>query len=82
MFRVSNSAGTTEEYFKLKGNILLEEGFLEIMPWLVASDKEIPLFKVGETVDVKAIRIVEGKVSLASFFITHTDNSPRLPNRG
>ncbi len=63
-FRVSNNAGT-DEYFKLKGNILIEEGFLEIMPWLIASDKEIPIYKVGEKVDIKAIRIIEGKVSIA-----------------
>jgi hypothetical protein len=36
------------ENFKLKGNILVEHGFLEIMPWLLAADKEIPTYKLGQ----------------------------------
>jgi DNA topoisomerase IA len=31
-----------EEKFKLKGQLLKNEGFLEIMPWQRHSDKEIP----------------------------------------
>jgi DNA topoisomerase IA len=61
-FKVTN--GGTEEFFKLKGSILIEEGFLEVMPWMVASDKEIPVYKVGQQVEVKQIRITEGKVSI------------------
>jgi len=78
LFKVSNSNGT-DEFFKLKGSILVEEGFLEVMPWLLAGDKEIPIYKVGEKVDVKAIRITEGKVSLASS-LPLIDNSTRLFN--
>ena len=45
-FRVSNKSGT-DEFFKLKGSVLVEQGFLEVMPWLLMSDKEIPVYKVG-----------------------------------
>lgn len=78
LFKVSNSNGT-DEFFKLKGSILVEEGFLEVMPWLLAGDKEIPIYKVGEKVDVKAIRITEGKVSLALSLLL-IDNSAMLFN--
>jgi hypothetical protein len=40
------------------------------MPWLIASDKEIPIYKVGEKVDIKAIRIIEGKVSIAKYKVS------------
>jgi DNA topoisomerase IA len=35
------------EEFKLKGQIIIEEGFLEIMPWHKVSDKEVPVYKIG-----------------------------------
>jgi DNA topoisomerase IA len=31
----------------LKGKVLREEGFLEIMPWQAAEEKEVPEFKKG-----------------------------------
>jgi DNA topoisomerase IA len=34
--------------FKLKGQILKKPGFLEIMAWQQTTDKEIPLYKVGQ----------------------------------
>lgn len=33
------------------------------MPWMLQGDKEIPVYKIGEQLEVKAIRITEGKVS-------------------
>jgi len=63
-FKVSNKNGT-DEFFKLKGSVLVDQGFLEVMPWLLMTDKEIPVYKVGQVVDVKAIRISEGKVSIS-----------------
>ena len=35
------------EQFKLKGNIEKDPGFLEVMPWMRTTDKEIPLYKKG-----------------------------------
>jgi hypothetical protein len=32
------------------------------MPWHKVSDKEVPIYKKGQYVDIKAIRIAEGKV--------------------
>ena len=46
LFQVGNSDSIVET-FKLKGNILVEHGFLEVMPWVLQSDKEIPVFRVG-----------------------------------
>lgn len=37
-----------EEFFKLKGLILLDPGFLEIMPWHKKSDLEIPEFVIND----------------------------------
>lgn len=45
--RVIFAVGPNES-FKLKGTILKKAGFLEIMNWQAASEKEIPVFKVGE----------------------------------
>ncbi|CDW89802.1 dna topoisomerase 3-beta-1-like [Stylonychia lemnae] len=58
---------SVNEIFKLKGNILKEEGFLEVMPWLLQSDKEIPVYKMGQQVDIKAIRITEGKTQAPGY---------------
>lgn len=51
------------EEFKLKGQILLEQGFLEIMPWHLKGDLEIPDLEVGDELQIKSLRITEGKVS-------------------
>ena len=45
--RVNFSVGPNET-FKLKGIILKKKGFLEIMTWQTQSDKEIPLYKIGD----------------------------------
>lgn len=45
--RVIFSVGPNES-FKLKGTILKKAGFLEIMNWQAAAEKEIPTFKVGD----------------------------------
>ena len=68
------------ETFKLKGAILKKPGFLEIMSWKTVSDKEIPPYKTGQYVELKSIRMVEGKVSatLDSFFV---DLPSGLPDR-
>ena len=44
--RVLFEVGPTET-FKLKGNILIKPGFLEIMTWQGVTDKEIPHYKKG-----------------------------------
>lgn len=53
----------SSEFFKLKGQVLIDHGFLEIMPWMLAADKEIPVYHKGQQVEVKQIRITEGKVT-------------------
>ena len=52
------------EYFKLKGNILRDPGFYDIMPWMKIEDKEVPLLKVGQSLNIKSMRLNEGKVSI------------------
>jgi len=39
--------------FKMKGQNLIEMGFLEIMQWQIQGDKEVPQFEVGDIVDIK-----------------------------
>ena len=34
-----------------------DPGFLEVMPWMKKSDKEVPILKKGQQVEVKAIRL-------------------------
>jgi hypothetical protein len=48
------------------------------MSWKTVSDKEIPPYKVGQYVELKSIRIVEGKVSptLDSFVVDLTAGLP------
>ena len=60
--RVQFQLGPPMETFKLKGIILKKPGFLQIMNWQQTTDKEIPHYKVGQRVEVKAIRVTEGKV--------------------
>lgn len=62
--------GPPIETFKLKGIILKKAGFLEIMNWQQTSDKEIPKYKVGDVVELKAIRVIEGKVRI--FYISNS----------
>jgi hypothetical protein len=57
---------------------------LEIMNWQQTSDKEIPKYKVGDIVELKAIRITEGKVRFIIISTHHPlyiDSSPRFPDR-
>lgn len=37
------------------------------MNWQQTSDKEIPKYKVGDVVELKAIRITEGKTAAPGF---------------
>ena len=52
-----------EEKFKLKGQNIVQLGFLEVMPWQQHSDTEIPEYQVGEIIDVKLTRVVEARTS-------------------
>eukprot|EP00349_Pseudokeronopsis_sp_Brazil_P011682 CAMPEP_0202980298 /NCGR_PEP_ID=MMETSP1396-20130829/86252_1 /ASSEMBLY_ACC=CAM_ASM_000872 /TAXON_ID= /ORGANISM="Pseudokeronopsis sp., Strain Brazil" /LENGTH=184 /DNA_ID=CAMNT_0049720195 /DNA_START=935 /DNA_END=1489 /DNA_ORIENTATION=+ len=49
------------EQFKLKGSMIKELGFLEVMPWSQQSDKEIPKFVKDQSIFIKSLRVVEGK---------------------
>ena len=55
------------ETFILKSKVLADSGFLEIMPWQGQVDKKIPVYRVGQMVDIKEIRITEGKVITQSY---------------
>jgi len=48
-----------EEKFKLKGQVLRDEGFLEVMPWQRHSDLEVPVYEVGDIIDIVATRVTE-----------------------
>lgn len=41
-----------DEKFKMKGQILTNLGFLEVQPWSRIADKEVPLYSVGDVIDV------------------------------
>jgi len=41
-----------EELFKLKGQNIVDSGFLDIMPWQIHADKEIPELQIGDIIDV------------------------------
>jgi|TARA_B110000285_G_scaffold229167_2_gene293412 DNA topoisomerase III len=61
-----------EEKFKIKGQVLQDSGFLDIMPWQRHADKEIPVYQVGDIVDVKSTGIVEGRTAPPGF-LTEAD---------
>lgn len=58
-----------------------EEGFLEIMPWQAAEEKEVPEFKKGQIVCVDKISIVEGRTS-ATGYLTEANLIARMEKNG
>ena len=50
-----------EEKFKLKGQILREPGFLDVMPWQRHADKEVPLYEVGDIIDIVSTKVTESR---------------------
>jgi DNA topoisomerase-3 len=61
-----------DEDFKLKGQIVVNPGFLEVMPWQQHADKEIPNYQVGDVIDVKSTKITESRTE-APGYLTEAD---------
>ena len=70
-----------EERFKLKGQILTDEGFLAVMPWQRHTDKEIPRYQVGDIIDVKTTKVVEGRTAPPGF-LTEADLIAQMEKHG
>lgn len=56
-----------EEKFKLKGQLLKDEGFLEVMPWQRHSDKEVPQYEIGDIIDIVSTSVTEKKTEPPSY---------------
>jgi DNA topoisomerase IA len=39
----------------------LKPGFIEVMPWQRHSDSEIPVYKIGDIINIAQLRITENK---------------------
>jgi len=50
-----------EEKFKLKGQILTDAGFLDVMPWQRHADKEVPLYEIGDIIDITSTKVTESR---------------------
>lgn len=61
-----------EEMFKLKGQNVVDSGFLEIMPWQRHADKAIPEWQVGDIISVQGTRMVEARTE-APGYLTEAD---------
>ena len=48
-----------DEVFKLKGQHLLKQGFVEVMPWQRHGDAAVPRLETGDLVYIKDTRITE-----------------------
>jgi len=70
-----------DEKFKLKGQNVIEMGFLEIMPWQQHADKEVPNYQVGDIVDVKSTKIVEARTE-APGYLTEADLIAQMEKHG
>ena len=51
---------------------MTDPGFLEIMPWLRHGDKEIPVYTVGDIIDIKSTKVSEGRTE-APGYLTEAD---------
>ena len=56
-----------DEKFKMKGQVLVDEGFLEIQPWLKQEDIEIPVYEIGDIIDVASIKVVEERTKAPNY---------------
>lgn len=79
MVKVIFEAGGEE--FKTKGQQLINEGFLRVMPWQSAGDKEIPDFKEGQVIDIKNSKITEGRTD-APGYLTEANLIARMEKNG
>ena len=70
-----------DEKFKMKGQILLDPGFIEIQPWQRHEDKEIPLFEVASIIDVKGTHIGEGRTEPPTY-LTEADLISQMEKHG
>lgn len=70
-----------EEMFKIKGQNVVESGFLDIMPWQRHADKAIPEWQVGDIIPVRATKIVEGRTE-APGYLTEADLIEQMEKHG
>ena len=65
----------------MKGQILLDPGFLDVQPWQIHSDKEVPLFEVGDIIDVKSTKIAEGRTDSPGY-LTEAELITKMEEHG
>jgi DNA topoisomerase-3 len=70
-----------EELFKLKGQSIIDPGFLEVMPWSQHADKNIPEYSIGDIIPVRCTRIVEAKTE-APGYLTEADLIEQMEKNG
>jgi len=70
-----------EEKFKLKGQILTDPGFLDVQPWQRHADKEVPLYEIGDIIDITSTRVVESRTE-APDYLTEAELIAKMEEHG
>ena len=61
--------------------MLVKPGFIEVMPWHMAEDTEIPNFEVGQAVAITGDKIIEGRTE-APGFLTEANLIAKMEKNG
>lgn len=70
-----------DEKFKMKGQILLDPGFLDVQPWQIHADKQVPIYEVGDIIDVKSTRVAEGRTDSPGY-LTEAELITKMEEHG
>lgn len=70
-----------DEKFKMKGQHMITPGFLDVQPWQLHGDTDIPVYKVGDIIAVETTKVVEGRTDPPGY-LTEADLITKMEEHG